>query len=110
MSGGGQMSYFDDTESLEWHRHKWEKMHKRGAAFFVLLIGVPVFGALPFILITCWDVLVQHEQMDALFFAFYALFWLLDGLFWGAVTWHVSEKRYMRAKKQEDSVNRNQFK
>ncbi len=36
------MSYFDDTESLEWHRHKWEKMHKRGAAFFVLLIGVPV--------------------------------------------------------------------
>jgi len=103
------MSYFDDTESLEGHRHKWEKMHKRGAAFFVLLIGVPVFGALPFILITCWDVLVQHEQTDAFVFAFYALFWLLDGLFGGAVTWHVSEKRHIRAKKLEDSVSRNQF-
>ena len=102
-------NYFDDFETLQRHRRLWEKMHRRGAAFFVLLIGVPVFGALPFILITCWDILVKHEQMDAFFFAFYALFWLLDGLFWGAVTWHVSEKRYMRAKKQEDSVSRNQF-
>jgi len=107
MSGGGQMSYFDDTESLEWHRDKWEKMHQLGAALFVLLIGVPVFGALPFVLITCWDVLVQHEHIDAFVFALSALFWILDGLFWGAVTWHVSEKRYMRARKQEDSVGRN---
>ncbi len=103
------MSYFDDSESLEWHRQKWEKMHKRGAAFFVLLAGVPVYGALPFILITCWDILVDHEQMDPFFFALGALFWLLHGLFWGAVHWHLSEKRYMRATKQEDSVSRNQF-
>ncbi len=94
------MSYFDDPESLEWHRQKWEKMHKRGAAFFILLVGVPIYGILPFILITCWDVFVEHEQMDAFVLAFYALFWLLDGLFWGAVHWYVSEKRYMRAMQQ----------
>jgi hypothetical protein len=100
MSGGGQMSYFDDSESLERHRQKWEKMHKRGAAFFILLVGVPIYGFLPFIVITYLDTFVRHEQFDSFYYAVYALFWILDGLFWGAVIWHVSEKRYMRAMQQ----------
>ena len=104
------MSYFDDSESLEWHRQKWEKMHKRGAAFFVLLAGVPVYGALPFILITCWDILVDHEQMDPFFFALGALFWLLHGLYWGAQYIGILAKSAICARrKQEDSVSRNQF-
>jgi hypothetical protein len=40
-----------------------------------------------------------------LFFALYALFWFLAGLFWGAVHWHLSEKRYARATKKEDTTN-----
>ncbi|MDR3726194.1 MAG: hypothetical protein P4K86_04035 [Terracidiphilus sp.] len=100
--------YWDDFETLQRHRQRWEKMHTRGAAFFVLLVGALGFGVLPLIVITCWDVLVEHEQMDAFVFALSALFWLLDGLFWGAVMWHVSEKRYMRAKMQQDSINGSQ--
>jgi hypothetical protein len=98
------MFYFDDSESLSWHRQKWEKMHKLGAAFFVLLVGALGFGVLPFLVVSCWDVFVKHEQMDAFVFAFDTLFWLLDGLFWGTVIWQVSEKRYRRAKKEEDQI------
>lgn len=97
--------YFDDLESLQRHRRSWEKMHRRGAVFFVLLVGALGFGVLPFILITCWDVLVNHEQVGAFVFTFFALFWLLDGIFWGAVIWHFSEKRYARAMKQEDTTS-----
>jgi hypothetical protein len=96
------MSYFDDSESLQWHRKNWEKFHKRGAAFFILVAGVLVCGALPFVLITCWDALVGHEQMDALGVALSALFCLLDGIFWGAVTWYFRESRYLRATKQQN--------
>ena len=94
------MSYFDDPESLQRHRQSWEKMHKRGAAFYVLVVGVSEYGVLPFVLITGWDVLVGHKQMDAYVIALYALFWGLDGIFWGTVTWHFGESRYLRATKQ----------
>jgi len=100
-SGGLEMSYFDDSGSLQKHRQSWERMHKRGAAFFVLVIGALGCGVLPFVLITCWDALVEHEQMDAYVVALQALFWLLDGIFWGSVTWHFGESRYLRATKQQ---------
>ncbi len=97
------MSYFDDSESLSWHRQKWEKMHRRGPIFFVFLMGALGFGALQLVVVCLWDVFVEHEQMDAFALAFYALTSFLDGLFWGAVIWYVSERRYARAKKEEGS-------
>jgi len=33
------MSYFDDSETLQYHRKKWEGMHTLGAAFFILIVG-----------------------------------------------------------------------
>ena len=33
------MSYFDDPESLQWHRKSWEKFHKRGAVLYTLNAG-----------------------------------------------------------------------
>lgn len=95
------MSYFDDAESLQWHRQKWEKMHKRGAAFFVLVVGALGYGVLPFVVVTGWDAFVEHQQMDAFVLALDALFWILGGLFWGALTWHFGESRYLRATKQQ---------
>ena len=94
-------SYFDDPESLKWHRKVWEKTHKRGAAYYILVVGALVYGALPFVLCTGWDAIVGHEQMHAFVVALYALFWLMNGIFWGAVSWHFGESRYLRATKQE---------
>jgi len=96
------MSYFDDPESLQWHRKSWEKFHKRGAAFYILVVGVLLEGVLPFVLITGWDVLIRHEQIDPVVAALCVLFWLLNGTFWGAVTWYFGEGRYLRAMKQQD--------
>jgi hypothetical protein len=102
------MSYWDDPESLHKFYQRWEKIHKRGAAFFVLLWGGLVAGVLPFALVTCWDVLVGHEQMDAFVLSTFAFFWLVSGIFSGAMYWHLQERRYMRAKKLEDSISGNQ--
>jgi hypothetical protein len=96
------MSYFDDPESLQWHRKAWERTHRRGAAFFILVIGALICGVIPGVLITCWDVLVGHEQMGVFVFALSALCGLLNGVFWGTVTWHFGESRYLRATKQQD--------
>jgi hypothetical protein len=65
-------------------------------------MGVLVYGVLPFVLINGWDAIVGHEQMDALDVALSALFWILDGVFWGAVAWHFGESRYLRATKQQN--------
>jgi hypothetical protein len=99
------MSYFDDPESLQWHRKSWEKFHKRGSVFYILVMGALVYGALPFVIISFWEGVVRHEQMDAVGVELSALFWVLDGIFWGAITWHFGESRYLRATKQQNLTN-----
>ena len=105
MSGRVEMSYFDDPETLENHRKTWEGVHKRGVAFFILIVGGLGLGGFAFIVTTCWDVFVQREQTGALLLAASALFWCLDGLCWGAVVWHFGEKRYRAARKVQGSTN-----
>ena len=105
VSGFDDFDYFDDFESLDKHRQNWEKMHKRGAAYYVLVIGVLAIGTFTFIISTCFDVFVQHELLSPFLLIFRALLCSLNGLFWGAVTWHFSERRYFRAIEQQDLKN-----
>jgi len=99
------MSYFDDSETLQYHRKKWEGMHTLGAAFFILIVGGLGLGGFMFIVTTCWDVLVQHEHLDTLLLGLNITIYFVNGLFWGAVTWHFSEKRYRAATKLQGSMN-----
>jgi hypothetical protein len=105
MSGRVEMSYFDDSETLENHRKKWKGMHKRGATFFILILGGLGLGGFVFIVTTCWDFFVRHEPMDTLSLVLNATTCSLSGLFWGAVHWHFSEKRYRAATKLQGLMN-----
>jgi hypothetical protein len=76
-------------------RHEgWSKTRKRGAAFYVFIWGVLYYGGLMFTARLCWEHFADHKDLETGFVLRQAIAWIVIGLFWGMLTWALTENQF----------------
>lgn len=75
----------------------WSRVRKRGARRFVLVNGLLLYGGLMFLIVGLLSQYVRDPAgLTLQRVALGALVWGLAGLTWGAVTWHFSERNFLK--------------
>jgi hypothetical protein len=78
---------------------QWEKVRAKGRKRYILVTGVlswglPMFFAMTFI--------VNRSRLSPGYIGFSIILWMLAGALFGAVMWHIFERRYRKATQVEE--------
>lgn len=72
-------------------RKRWSETRAKGKLDYVLKTGVLSYGLPMFVIMTFF---IYPERRTYGLIAISALLWLLGGIFFGVMMWHVYESRY----------------
>jgi len=75
----------------------WSRVRRKGALRFVLFNGVLLYGGLMFLIAGVLAPLARHPGgLTLARVALGAVVWGGAGLAWGALTWHFSERNFLK--------------
>ena len=84
------------SRTTAWLQKRWPAIHARGAARFILLRGVLLWGGVMFIVMSAFSAFklgVHHPRLP-LMIAVAALLCAVGGLVWGVLTWTINERLF----------------
>ena len=73
---------------------RWKDVRTRGRFRYILISGVLSYGLPMFIAMTFF---VNRDDLSPVFIGLSALLWAIGGAAFGAITWHTSERQYLKA-------------
>lgn len=79
-----------------WLATRWPAVRERGAARFILLRGLLLWGGALFVVMSAFSAFklgLDHPRLP-LMIAIVALLCAVGGLVWGALTWSINERLY----------------
>ncbi len=96
----------DNKKSIKFEkqRQSWEKIRKRGKLSFILYRGVLGWGGFMFLVMTTFQVFVNHRSLSWSFMLVSALVWPLAGYVCGLCVWSWSERR-LHGDEEPTSIN-----
>ena len=79
-------------------RERWQGVRAQGARRFILRTGVLAYGMPMFVAMTFF---VNEPPSGAAGIAISLLIWCLGGAAFGAIMWHLTERRYRKAERSQ---------
>jgi hypothetical protein len=76
----------------------WSKVRDKGIWRFVFIKGLLGYGGLMFVFTALLSPYIRHstEMLSPDRLAMNAAIWAVAGLAWGAITWHVCERAFLK--------------
>ena len=73
---------------------EWKQVRAKGLLRYVLVRGVLAYGLPMFLAMTF---VVNRDKLNSNFIGLSVLVWALGGALFGVLTWHVQERKFVRA-------------